>query len=398
MTSTLRLSLAVLIVTVLAFAPADASAAPRWLVGSMHEHSAYSDGWPGSRPFDYYVSGRTHGLDFMGGSDHSDSLGLPNSFNDACLNADNADYDPFQAGCPMADTVNPADSWRKWDATGEQAAAASTPTFTGFRGFEWTTDRFGHINVYFSHAWTNAKQDGGYLTMDLFYDWLTGSASDGVATFNHPGDKKLSTSDPGYNWNDFAYVPEADRQMVGIETYNSASDFGSPGAHGGPPEGWYAHALDKGWHLGPVGAEDLGHHPGDDWGGPGQAKTIVLSEGRSPGAIEDALLARHFYAVARPQWRLSFGVDGAQMGSRLTRLANASLRITGAVSRVDHQPLGGPVRLDLITSEGRVAASAAKAALDIRHGAYRDERWYFLRATVGDQVVGYSAPVWVGVS
>jgi len=48
-------------------------------IGSMHEHSAYSDGWPGSRPFGYYMSGRNHGLDFMGGSDHSDNLGLPNS-------------------------------------------------------------------------------------------------------------------------------------------------------------------------------------------------------------------------------------------------------------------------------------------------------------------------------
>ncbi len=392
MTSTRRISLAVLITTLLALAPANALASPRWLVGSMHEHSAYSDGYLGSRPFDFYLSGRNHGLDFMGGSDHSDTLGLPNSVNDACVD------DPLQTPCLMADTTNPADSWRKWEATGEQAAAASTPTFTAFRGLEWTTDRFGHINVYFSKAWTNAKTDGGYASMDLFYSWLTGAASDGVATFNHPGDKKLSTSDPGYNWNDFAYVPAADRQMVGIETYNSASDFGSPGAHGGPPEGWYAHALDRGWHLGPVGAEDLGHHVGDDWGGPAQAKTVILSDGRSPAAIEDALLARRFYAVAGPQWRLGFTIDGAQMGSRLTRRANQSLRIAGSVSRVDRRPLGGPVRLDLVTSEGRLVASGAKPSLDVRHGAYRDERWYFLRATVGDQVVGYSAPVWVAGS
>ena len=295
----------------------------------------------------------------------------------------------------MADTTNPADSWRKWDATGEQAAAASTPTFTAFRGLEWTTDRFGHINVYFSKEWTNAKTDGGYLTMDLFYNWLTGTASNGIATFNHPGDKKLSTSDPGYNWNDFAYVPVADRQMVGIETYNSASDFGSPRAHGGPPEGWYAHALDRGWHLGPIGAEDLGHHVGDDWGGPAQAKTVVLSDGRSPAAIEDALLARHFYAVKGPQWRLGFTIDGQQMGSRLVRAANQTLRIAGALWRPDGRAFGGPVRLDLITSEGRLVASTTRTTMDVRHGVYRDERWYFLRATVGDQVVGWSAPVWV---
>ena len=315
------------------------------LVGSLHEHSAYSDGWPGSRPYDYYVSGRNHGLDFMGGSDHSDTLGVPISASSYCLD----ESDPaaaLQPGCLLADTVNPADSFRKWDATEEQAAAASAPGFTAFRGFEWTSDRFGHINVYFSSHYRNAKDDGGYVTMATFYSWLTlpaalGGGSDGIATFNHPGDKKLSTSDPGFNWDDFAYVPAADDQMVGIETFNSASDFGSPGVHSGPPEGWYARALDRGWHVGAVGAEDLGHHIGDDWGGPGQAKTVVLSAGRSPAAIEDAMRARHFYAVGGPQWRLSFSVNGAGMGSRLALGAGSRLTIKSALTRADGSMLTG---------------------------------------------------------
>src|SRR5262249_3700690 len=138
-------------------------------VGSLHEHSAYSDGWPGSRPADYYASGRGHGLDFMGGSDHSDNTGLPMSFSAYCADPSQSGYDPAPPGCAPADAVNPADSFRKWDATGEQAAAATTPAFTAFRGFEWTSDRFGHINVYFSSRWINAKGDGGYATMDSFY-------------------------------------------------------------------------------------------------------------------------------------------------------------------------------------------------------------------------------------
>src|SRR5262245_418414 len=124
----------------------------QWLVGSLHEHSAYSDGWPGSRPYDYYASGRNHGLDFMGGSDHSDTLGIPASASGYCLDQSNP-LAVTQPGCLMADTVNPSDSFRKWDATEEQAAAASSPSFTAFRGFEWTSDRFGHINVYFSNQY-----------------------------------------------------------------------------------------------------------------------------------------------------------------------------------------------------------------------------------------------------
>ena len=30
----------------------------RELIGALHEHSGYSDGWPGSRPADYFESAR----------------------------------------------------------------------------------------------------------------------------------------------------------------------------------------------------------------------------------------------------------------------------------------------------------------------------------------------------
>jgi hypothetical protein len=365
----------------LALAP---SAAAAVLVGSLHEHSAYSDGWPGSRPADFYASGRAHGLDFMGGSDHSDNTALPNSFSQYCVD------DPAQVGCAIADTTNPLDSFRKWDATAEQAAAATTSTFTAFRGFEWTSDRFGHINVYFSTNYANAKADGGYADMGAFYAWLTrpalfGGGADGLATFNHPGDKKLSTSDPAYNWDDFAYVPAADAQMVGIEVYNSASDFAAPGAHGGPTEGWYAHALDSGWHVGAVGAEDLGHNLGDDWGGPAQAKTVLLADSRSPEAIEAALRARRFYAVATPDERLSYTVDGAPMGSRLAVRAGAVLRFAARAPGAD---------LDLVTNHGQVVGRGA-TALSVRLPAAPGAHWYFVRATRGGRVVAYSSPVWV---
>jgi hypothetical protein len=385
------------VVTLLTAATAHADDGVHPYVGSLHEHSAYSDGWPGSRPAEFYSSGARHGLDFMGGSDHSDNTGVPMSFSDYCANPQNPQYDPTQPGCAVADATNPSDSFRKWDATGEQAAAATTPTFTAFRGFEWTSDRFGHINVYFSSRWINAKADGGYATMDSFYSWLTrptalGGGSDGLATFNHPGDKKLSTSDPAYNWNDFAYVPAADDQMVGIETYNSASDFARPRAHGGPAEGWYSHALDKGWHVGAIGAEDLGHHYSDDWGGPGQAKTVVLATDRSAAALQVALRDRRFYAIARPAYRLSYTVDDAPMGSRLERRAGDRLRFS---ARATGAADGPPVALELVTSGGKVAATGGDGRLVASLRWQPAAKWFFVRALQGGQVIAYSSPVWV---
>jgi hypothetical protein len=389
----LRLAAALSAVALLAPAAAAHAAQSPGFIGSLHEHSAYSDGYPGTRPATFYASGRAHGLDFMGGSDHSDTLGLPISVSDDCAN------DPTQSGCALADTTTPTDSFRKWDATAEQAAAATTSAFTAFRGFEWTSDRFGHINVYFSSHYRNAKDDGGYASMLPFYTWLTtpamlGGGEDGLATFNHPGDKKLSTSDPAYNWDDFAYVPSADAQMVGIEVYNSASDFGSPGEHGSGGDGWYAHALDKGWHVGAVGAEDLGHHRGDDWGGPGQAKTVILSADRSAASLKAAMAARRFYAVKGPGYRLSYTVNGAAMGSRLAPKAGTPLHFAARATDAAGRGLDDAT-LDLLTTGGKVVATGTHGRLDVRRASAAAEGWYFVRARLGGQAVAYSSPVWV---
>jgi len=356
------------------------------LVGSLHEHSGYSDGWPGSRPADYFQSGKAFGLDFMGSSEHSDNADLPIVASELCI-------DPLVAlQCALADPVNPLDSFRKWDATLEQARAASTPSFTGFRGFEWTSDRFGHINVFFSKHDTNAKVDGGYATMEAFYSWLaqspaTGGGGDGIAVFNHPGAKSLDDRDPGFNWNDFAYVPAADDRMVGIEVFNDKDEFAGPGQGGGYLEGAYAHALDKGWHVGAVGAEDLGHRRTDDWGGPGWAKTVILANGRSEFALKSAMQARRFYAVRTPNVRLDFSIDGRPMGARISPTEGQALAIRANVNDLT-------TKLELVTSHGDVVASGIRK-LNISRAAAAEERYYFVRAVRNGQPVAYSSPVWV---
>ena len=130
------------------------------------------------------------------------------------------------------------------------------------------------------------------------------AAADGIGVFNHPDQKKLSDSDPGRNWNDFSYVPAADRQMVGIEVFNDHDDY----------DPWYPRALDAGWHVGAIGGEDLGHRRSDDWGGPSWAKTVIDSPSRSADSIRHAMSARHFYAVRNPDLRMSFTVDGERDG------------------------------------------------------------------------------------
>jgi hypothetical protein len=358
------------------------------LVGTMHGHSGYSDGYPGSTPTTYYASAKSYGLDFMSGSEHSDNADLPIVTNEECLTAAAA------LSCLIADKDHPLNSFRKWDATAEYAAAATTKTFTALRGFEWTSDRFGHINVYFSTNDTNAKVDGGYVAMNAFYNWFTrpvllGGGADGLATFNHPGDKSLTDGDPGFNWNDFAYNAAADDRMVGIELYNTASEYGT--SHGGtdPPEGYYAHALDRGWHLGAVGAEDLGHRRGDNWGGPEWAKTVILSTSRSPAAMKNAMHARRFYAIRRPGVQVDFTINGRLMGSRMAVVAGTPLAVTGATNVSD-------ATIELVTTAGATVATGTGGALTTAVSASASQRYYFIRVrSASGEPIAYSSPIWV---
>jgi hypothetical protein len=365
---------------------------PLTLEGALHEHSGYSDGWPGSTPRTYYAAGKAAGLDFMGGADHSDNVFIPFVFSEYCLTDINA--------CRVADPVVPADSYRKWPATLEQADAATTPAFTAFRGFEWTSDPLGHVNVYFSSNVVSAKAT--VSTTDLLWKWLrkpaaAGGGDDGIATFNHPG-AKGTPGTPEFNWHDFAYRRSVDDQVVGIETFNDHQDYGSAGAAGDPPaEGWYAHALDRGWHVGAIGAEDLGHHKTDDWGGPSWAKTVVLADGRTRADIKAAMLARHFYAVRRPGIRLDFTVDGKPMGTRFDAAPGATLHVAAAATAPAAE--GDDLRLDLITSGGDVLATG-DGTLSTDVTASAEDRWYYVRVRGhgsdpdGGQPIAYSSPVW----
>src|SRR3954452_20118745 len=395
-----------------AVAPADGPDGLNEYVGSLHEHSAYSDGFPDSIPADYYASGKCFGLDFLSGSEHSDNMDIPLALNDECLPPN----DP--SPCALADKDTPANSFRKWDATLEQANAEQTSDFTTGRGFEWTSDRFGHINVYFSQYNVNAKDDGGYATPQALYKWAERSpelhgGGDGLITFKHPCDKSACatlsvactpSTDPGFNWDDFAYEPALDDRMVGIETFNGTSNFGSGADHHAPPEGWFAHALDKGWHLGAVGAEDVGHHRTDHWGADNLAKTVFIAPENTRSALKDAMHERHMYATLGRDLRLDFTVDGAIMGSRIEAVPGDNLVVHGALRSWDGNALGAGNQLDLITNGGAVLASFGAGDLDTGvkftppPAGSAASRYLFLRATRNGKVVAYSSPIWIEAS
>src|SRR5690606_18859554 len=99
----------------------------------------------------------------------------------------------------------------------------------------------------------------------------------------------------GANWNDLAFVPGVDERVVGIEV------------NGGDDLGWYVRALDNGWHLGPVAAED---EHGREWSSTADGKTAILTRGRSPRDYYFALQNHRTIAIGH---ELLGGAPGTPM-------------------------------------------------------------------------------------
>ncbi|AXQ28451.1 hypothetical protein D0B54_07040 [Solimonas sp. K1W22B-7] len=355
--------------------------------GALHEHSSYSDGDIHSIPADYYAAAKTAGLDFMGGSEHSDSLD-PLVF----ISLGN---DCFSTPDGLLTCLTPSvDELNKWNSIGKQSEAASDADFLAFRGFEWTSDRFGHINVFFGKDQTNAKTDGGYLlTMESFWSWFTrspdtlllGGGDDSVAVFNHPDDKTLGDFDPGRNWWMLRHVPQADERMVGMELYNSGGrrDYYAD---------WYALALDNGWHVGAVSGED---EHGTNWANAELPKTVILAPDLASATMKDAMLARRMYAVVGGEdVVVDFLAEGHPMGSRLSCGAGTSVPLHVAVRRRDGGSYDG--RIALFDKAGEPLARSTGSSLDYRQPVSATERWYYARIeNAAGESVAYTSPVWI---
>src|SRR5262249_7691722 len=128
--------------------------------GDLHNHTGYSDG--AGRPEDALRQMRARGLHFAAITDHGELLDQPTAIRDA----------------------------DKWAITARQVAEATSDDFVAIRGFEWTSPRQGHSNV-----WCSAEHTGydvtGDESMGAFYEWLADArpvaGGRGLAGFHHPG-------------------------------------------------------------------------------------------------------------------------------------------------------------------------------------------------------------------
>lgn len=287
--------------------------------------------------------------------------------------------------------------------------------FACIPAFEFTSQGYGHRNVYFRAAGgtvVNANRRGGRPTLDLEYcttpdELWTQLEACGVPFMTVPHHPS-SASHP-CTW-DF-YNPKYDRL---VEVY---SVWGSSEYYGDFPKGVtdrhrsldVREALNRGLRVGLIASAD-GHdgHPGNaqsplvkhhhQFHHLGSGRAVVLASELTREAVFDALHARRCYATTGVPIVLSFTVNGALVGSELPALSSRErpqLKVTcRATNGIDH------VR---IVKNGRVVQTVpchGEHACDIEweDADYVPSRpsHYYARVVQVDRESAWSSPIWIG--
>lgn len=323
----------------------------RLFYGDLHNHTAYSDGT--GCPEEALRQMRARGLHFAAITDHGEFF----------------DADTRGRGA------------RQWEATAQQVAALSGDDFVAIRGFEWSSPRQGHSNV-----WCSATYTGHHTTGDdsmlAFYDWLAKaqpvSEAQVLASFNHPGREVVC-------FDGCVYVPALDDRLVVLECFNRNDEYGDA----------YFRALDRGWHIGAIGVSD---HHGHDWGNPTFPRAGIFAPRLTLPSLQEALMARRVFATRSPTLMFLIVGNDALMGSRL-RLKPAE-PLTIGVWCHDPQVHRGRARLELWTKGGMLLATYETRGLQqvTWHVTIRpqqaQEHWFVVRLLHRGVTLAYSSPIW----
>jgi hypothetical protein len=312
-------------------------------LGSLHNHTSYSDGV--QDPDAAYTAARDRGLDFFAVTDHSHSVD---------------------------DT--------EWEDTMAQAIAHTEDgAFVAIAGFEYTHSSEGHINV-FNTIRRAVRTDRGYgyadycATLEDFYAWIA-QHPEGEGHFNHPA---------WMNFHDWQYYPDTEPMMQMLEVGNGAYSYYVW------TEEEYLKALDYGWYLGPTNNGDT-HN--DEWGIDNPGRSGVWATELTYDGVMEAIDAMRIFTTEDSSWVLSLKGDGAWMGETIPNDGSIDFEI------YTYDPDGeNLVSLELVTDQGMVVTSTVPAAnpytwtfsLDISEGVH----FYYVRAEQEDGDRALSTPIW----
>ncbi len=319
--------------------------------GSLHGHTQYSDGQ--GTPAQVFAWGRLY-FDFFAVTDPGELL-----------------------------------TSTEWKDLGRQADRANRDgTFVALRGFEYSHPVQGHACVWNTSSYTSAFLQP---TLVGFYRWL--DRAGGLASFNHPGD-------PVGTFGLLALSGNVLDNFVAIETGNGSDPnlAQSPSTQYWP---WYLYALDQGWNVAPVFAQD--NH---SLGVPSPGRTAIHADALTRRALLAALGAHRVYSTDDPDLVVDFSARRA--GDAVGVPMGSTLPAGDVTFEVQVEDRDEPIlRLELVTSGGEVLddvdlTDGSNTASWAPTATVTPGRWVVLRVVTrelhgdwgGQDNVAFTAPIW----
>ena len=383
--------------------------------GDPHGHSGFSEcywkdtDFPSCRPEIYYRNARhSAGLDFATLTDHD-------------LNITQDDWNGIVAASNGANVPD---------------------AFVTIPGFEWTSAKYGHQNLYFlgdTGPLIKCRQSGKAIGPDektaLWapsepQDWMPPSklwqlleGMEGrVITVPH----HVGVSQMPYDWNyhnpAFQPVTEITSLWGNFESPDTDIDHGISDVL---PDRYVRDALNRGYRLGFVGGGDSHDgHPGDAYFGPRRKRnvieglilgrssvgrdiaefisdetantrglTAVLAERLTREDVFGAIAERRCYATTGARIEISFTVNGKPMGSEFTIRSDEKVELA-----VHVRGTAGISSVEVVRNNG--FAGKWEPSSEKFHTVFTDipgrgVTWYYLRVLQKDGHRAWSSPVWV---
>ncbi len=317
--------------------------------GNLHSHTRFSDG-AAVPEYAYDYARYTAGLDFLAITEHS------NLFDEAF------DYDKS----------------RKWvDLKRCAKEKTEDGVFLALIGSETTWyNQFGHMNIFNIDFYLNTYEVK-YNNVEEYYNTIK-QYPNSINQWNHPwscGNRHLDYFEP--------YDEEVDQVMYMMEI----SYLESPYCGG---LSYYITALDKGWHVCPVGNQD--NHK-DNWGTQNNMRTAILMEELTTEHLYDALQHRRAYFTCAIHLKVWFWVNDHIMGSRINKADQYDIRFI-AQNRDDESPI---IKVEIIGEKGEVLRTITTTGHTVEHKVTltSQSRYYFMKVYQDNGEYAATAPVWI---
>lgn len=317
--------------------------------GNLHCHTAFSDG-KAVPEYAYDHARYIANIDFLAITEHSN----------------------------LYDEAFDFDKSRKWaDMKAFAEKKTEDGAFLALYGSETTWyNQFGHMNTYNIDFYLNAYELE-YNDITHYYNTLK-QHPNSINQWNHPwscGKRHLDYFEP--------YDEELDKVLYTIEI----NHLECPEQDGLE---YYMLALDKGWHVCPVGSQD---NHNEEWGDQNHIRTGALMEKLTTEHLYDAIQNYRVYFTSAINLKVWFHINDRIMGSRIDKAEKYKFNIKAQNKEED----SAITRIEIIGQKGQILHTLTCDSHLVKcNVTLTDESpYYFLKIYQANGEFAATAPIWI---